>query len=126
VPEERVIEHPRAYLFRVAANVLSDWRAGQKTFHALPHEDPDSLPSADRTDDEYDRHRRQDQIRQCVAALPSHQRTALLMSAQHGMTYKQIAATLGVSERRIKRYIVKAYASLRRDLSGLVNEGCRP
>jgi RNA polymerase sigma factor (sigma-70 family) len=122
VPEERVIEHPRAYLFRVAANVLSDWRDGQKTFHALPHEDPDSLPSADRADDEYDRRRRQERIRQVVAALPVHQRTALLLSAQHGMTYREIAASLGVSERRVKRYIVKAYASLRRDLSGLVNE----
>ncbi len=35
------------------------------------------------------------------------------------MSYKQIAATLDVSERRVKRYIVKAYASLRRDLAGL-------
>jgi RNA polymerase sigma factor (sigma-70 family) len=126
LPEERVIEHPRAYLFRVAANVLSDWHAGQKAFHALPHEDPDSLPSSDRTDDEYDRRRRQEQIRRRVAALPVHQRTALLLSAQHGMTYSEIAATLGVSERRVKRYIVKAYASLRRDLAGLVVEGSRP
>jgi RNA polymerase sigma factor (sigma-70 family) len=125
VPEERVIEHPRAYLFRVAANVLSDWLAAQKSFYALPHEDPDSLPSADRSDDEYDRRRRQKRIREVVAALPVHQRAALLLSAQHGMTYREIAASLGVSERRVKRYIVKAYASLRRDLSGLVNEDRR-
>lgn len=126
LPEERVIEHPRAYLFRVAANVLSDWHAGQKSFHALPHEDPESLPSTDRTDDDYDRSRRQEQIRQVVAGLPVHQRTALLLSAQHGMTYKEIATTLDVSERSVKRYIVKAYATLRRELAGLMTDGSRP
>ncbi len=119
VPDERVIEHPRAYLFRVAANVVSDWRTGQKTLQTFPLEDPDSLPAAESTDGDYDRQKRQEQIRQVVASLPLHQRTALLLSTQHGMTYKQIAETLDVSERAVKRYIVKAYASLRRDLSEL-------
>ena len=119
VPDERVIEHPRAYLFRVAANVVSDWRAGQKTSQTLPLEDPDALPAPDCTDADYDRRRRQEQIRQVVAALPLHQRSALLLSTQHGMNYRQIAATLDVSERMVKRYIVKAYARLRRDLAGL-------
>lgn len=118
VPEETVIEHPRAYLFRVAANVVSDWRSGQKMCQT-PLEDPDSLPAAGNTDDDYDRQKRQEQIRQVVATLPVHQRTALLLSTQHGLTYKQIAETLDVSERAVKRYIVKAYASLRRDLSEL-------
>lgn len=119
VPDERVIEHPRAYLFRVAANVVNDWRAAQRNGQTLPLDDPDALPAADRTDDDFDRRARQAQIRQVVAALPVHQRTALLLSTQHGLTYKQIAATLDVSERRVKRYIVKAYARLRRDLAEL-------
>lgn len=117
VPDERVIEHPRAYLFRVAANVVSDWRTGQKTAQTLPIDDPDSLPSDDRTDDDYDRRERQTRIRRVVDTLPVHQRSALLLSTQHGLTYKQIAATLDVSERSVKRYIVKAYARLRRDLA---------
>ena len=40
LPEERVIEHPRAYLFRVAANVLSDWRAGRKPSTHCPTKTP--------------------------------------------------------------------------------------
>lgn len=125
VPDERVIEHPRAYLFRVAANVVSDWRSGQKTEQALPLDDPDALPAADSTDDDYARRERQVQIRKVVAALPLHQRTALLLSTQHGLTYKQIATTLDVSERMVKRYIVKAYARLRQELSELASERAR-
>lgn len=125
VPDERVIEHPRAYLFRVAANVVSDWRTGQKTRQTLALDDPDALPAVDSTDDEYARRERQAQIRKVVAALPVHQRTALLLSTQHGLTYKQIATTLDVSERMVKRYIVKAYARLRLDLAGLDAERTR-
>ncbi len=47
VPDERVIEHPRAYLFRVAANVVSDWRAGQKTSRRCRSRTLTSLPAAD-------------------------------------------------------------------------------
>ena len=119
VPDERVIEHPRAYLFRVAANVVSDWRSGQKAARTLPLEDPDSLPAEDDAEDDFDRRARQARIRQVVDALPAHQRAALLLSTQHGLTYRQIAATLDISERMVKRYIVKAFARLRRDLAEL-------
>jgi RNA polymerase sigma-70 factor (ECF subfamily) len=117
VPEDRVIDHPRAYLFRVAANVLNDWRAGQKIFENRAPEDPDNVPGPDDCDEEYDDQKRTDQIRHAINSLPTHYRAALLLSAQHGMTYREIASHMDVSERMVKRYIVKAYARLREQLS---------
>lgn len=117
VPDDRVIDHPRAYLFRVAANVVNDWRAGQKVFETRAPEDLDQVPAPDDCDADYDDRRRREQIRLAIDSLPAHYRASLLLSAQHGMTYREIAAYLDVSERMVKRYIVKAYARLREQLS---------
>ena len=123
VPEGRVIDHPRAYLFRVAANVVNDWRAGQKMFETRAPEDLDQVPDPHNNDQEYDDSKRKTLINQAIAALPMHYKAALLMSAQHGMTYREIASCLDVSERMVKRYIVKAYARLREELSELGSSG---
>lgn len=117
VPEDRVIEHPRAYLFRVAANVINDWRSGQKMFETRAPEELDGVPGPDNCDEEYDDRKRKDQIRRAVDLLPPHYRAALLLSAQHGMTYREVASHMDVSERMVKRYVVKAYARLREHLS---------
>jgi len=123
VPEGRVIDHPRAYLFRVAANVVNDWRAGQKVFETRAPEDLDQVPDPHNSDQEYDDSKRKALMNQAIAALPVHYRAALLLSAQHGMTYREIASHLDVSERMVKRYIVKAYARLREELSALGDDG---
>jgi RNA polymerase sigma-70 factor (ECF subfamily) len=117
VPEDRVIEHPRAYLFRVAANVINDWRAGQKMFETRAPEELDNVPGPDDCDEEYDDRKRKDRIRHAIDSLPPHYRAALLLSAQHGMTYREVASHMDVSERMVKRYIVKAYARLRERLA---------
>jgi RNA polymerase sigma factor (sigma-70 family) len=119
VPEDRVIDHPRAYLFRVAANVLNDWRSGQKIFETRAPEDLDQVPDPHDSGQEYDDSKRQAHIKQAIAALPTHYRAALLLGAHHGMTYREIASHMEVSERMVKRYIVKAFARLREELSAL-------
>ena len=117
VPEDRVIEHPRAYLFRVAANVVNDWRAGQKVFETWAPEDLDQVQGPEDCDADYDDRQREAQVKHAVELLPARCRAALLLSAQHGLTYREIAAHLEVSERMVKRYIVQAYARLRQQLS---------
>jgi RNA polymerase sigma-19 factor, ECF subfamily len=119
VPQDRVIEHPRAYLFRVAANVINDWRAGQKVFENWAPADMDQVPDPGDSIEDYDSRKRKEQIRQAIRSLPTHYRAALLLKAQHGMTYRETATHLHVSERMVKRYIVKAYARLREQLSAL-------
>lgn len=113
VPEDRVIEHPRAYLFRVAANVVNDWLAGQTMVETRSPDDLDKYPGPDNTDTEYVRRKRRAQVRQAIDALPMLYRATLLLKLHHGMSYKEIAGHLDVSERMVKRYIVKAYARLR-------------
>lgn len=122
IPEDRVVEHPRAYLFRVAANVIHDWRAGQRVLETRPPEELDRLAAPDDSAAEYERARRLERIERALNALPAHYRATLVLKTTHGMTYEEIAAHLGVSERMVKRYIVKAYARLR---DGLVADAPR-
>lgn len=119
IPEERVVEHPRAYLLRVAANVIADWRTGQKLYETRP---PEELDRPAETDDDgaendYDRQRSVERIERALAHLPAHYRSAVVLKTRHGMSYEEIAGHLGISERMVKRYIVKAYARLRDRLS---------
>lgn len=113
IPEDRVVEHPRAYVFRVAVNVINDWRAGQKMLETRPTEELDKFPDRHDTPLDYDRQKRLERVERALDALPAHYRSTIVLKTQHGMTYEQIAGHLGVSERMVKRYIVKAYARLR-------------
>lgn len=123
VPEHRAIDHPRAYLFRVAANVVNDWRAGQRLFETRDPEVLDQIPDYNNIVEDYDQKKRDLQIRNAIKSLPPLYRAALLLKVQHSMNYREIAAHLNVSERMVKRYIVKAYAKLREELSGLAQAG---
>lgn len=113
IPEDRVVEHPRAYLFRVAANVINDWRAGQKVLETRPTEELDRFAGPDDSADHYENLKRFERVERALNALPAHYRATIVLKTTHGMTYDEIAAHLGVSERMVKRYIVKAYARLR-------------
>lgn len=123
VPEDRVIDHPRAYLFRVAANVINDWRAGQKLVETRDPGALDEMPGPADSAADYDRRQQAEQVDRAIRSLPTLYRAALLLKSQHGMTYGEIAGHLGVSERMVKRYIVKAYARLRAELADLNSDG---
>jgi RNA polymerase sigma-70 factor (ECF subfamily) len=117
IPEERVVEHPRAYLLRVAANVIADWRAGQKPYETRPPEELDQPAETEDGAERYDRLRRLERVERALRTLPAHYRAAVVLKTRHGLSYGEIADHLGVSERMVKRYIVKAYARLRDKLS---------
>jgi RNA polymerase sigma-19 factor, ECF subfamily len=123
IPESRVVEHPRAYLFRVAANVINDWRAGQKMLETRPPEEFDRIAAPMDSAEDYEKAKLLERMECALNALPPHYRSTVVLKTAHGMSYEEIARHLGVSERMVKRYIVKAYARLRDRLSA--NALCR-
>jgi RNA polymerase sigma-70 factor (ECF subfamily) len=123
LPDDRMIEHPRAYLFRIAANVVNDWRAGQRLLETRTPEALDELPGPYDNIEDYDREQRAERVNQAISTLPPLYRATLLLKVRHGMTYGQIASHIQISERMVKRYIVKAYAHLRDQLSTLTDSG---
>jgi RNA polymerase sigma factor (sigma-70 family) len=111
-----VVNHPRAYVHRIAANVLAEWtvRAPQAKPHG-PEGLEDLLDPGDLTE-ELDTALRQQAVTAAVQQLPKLLRAALVLHCQEALTYPQIAVRLGASERMVKRYLKKAYAQLRVEL----------
>ncbi len=56
-------------------------------------------------------------MQEALAALPEHQRTALLLSRTEGMSYRDVAETLECSESAVKSLVFRATASMRKALA---------
>ena len=116
VKRPELIRAPREYLYRITMHVLAEWRGQQKRESSCRVPDSRELVVADVEGVGF----RVDQdgldVRRALETLPKAQAAALILRWYYGMTYKQIAAELEVTERMVKRYIVKGYAALRRAL----------
>ncbi len=108
-----LVRHPRAYMLRVAANVLQEWRLRGDRFVVTAPAELDTLPSHADPIRDIDGEARARQLNKALASLPPMYRAAVALRAQYGLSVAQVAIHLGVSERMVKRYIEKGYAALR-------------
>jgi RNA polymerase sigma-70 factor (ECF subfamily) len=65
-------------------------------------------------------------VRSAVAALSERQRMALLLAKFEGMSYQDIAATMGLSVQAIKSLLSRARVNLKEILTPYVEQGTRP
>ena len=116
--DDAVVEYPQSYLFRIATNVVNEWR--ERARNSLPHDDvwlsdlqiePEAEPESSVEHDLVNVH-----VRRAVSRLPPRQRQVLLLHIREDLTYKQIAAKLKLTPRVVRRDIARAYAELRADL----------
>ena len=113
VSDPDLIRYPRAYMLRVAANVLQEWRLRGDRFVVTAPAELDALPSNADPIRNIDGEARARQLNKALASLPPMYRAAVALRAQYGLSVAQVAIHLGVSERMVKRYIEKGYAILR-------------
>lgn len=111
VPRHQALDNPRAFLFRIARNLLIDHlrqQNGQPTAITLQEaaedlESPAPDPETAASDAQV-----LDSLREALGELPHHVRQALLWNRLEGLTQKEIAGRLGVSERMVGKYILRA------------------
>jgi RNA polymerase sigma-70 factor (ECF subfamily) len=109
--DQSVLENPRAYLYRVAANVATDCGVALKTGNERfePGVDLDSLDSAAPGPEAAIDARRH--LQRCLAALdelPAVYRHVFLLHRIDGLTQGEIAGALDIPKRTVERYIAKA------------------
>ena len=121
VPHADLIRQPDAYLFRIAANLVLEFRmrarkarvsfdseqasvAGENV--ALSECLDDSLAPAEQLIDTRS-------LERAIDSLPTKYRTALILQRRDGLTYAQIAVKLGVSPNMVKKYLASAIARCR-------------
>lgn len=118
--ERELIRNPEGYLRTVAGNLLREYAVLHKRAlksQELPELEADpafideQMPEA-----ELDRERHEAQLAAALDHLPPRWRAVLLMQHQHGLSYQDIARELGVSTHMVKKYVVKALASCRKEL----------
>lgn len=109
-PQNEALREPRAYLTTVAGRlVLNHWRrmsleaAWLETLAALPQRS--APPPEDRLIILQTLH----DIDAALDGLSPKARSAFLLSQLDGLTYVQIGARLGVTDRTVKRYMAHAF-----------------
>lgn len=117
VKKPDLIKQPQPYLYRVAVNVAEEWRL--RAQQALDH-GPEGLEDLAAYDDpahETETTERDQAVQEALSALPLACRTAVVLHVRDGLTYDEIAASLGVSHRVVKRNVARGYSVLRERLS---------
>lgn len=117
--DDVAVENPQGYLFRIAANVASEWRERARV--RRPHdqswlEDLQIRPE-EQPENETARTLVNEHVQAAVDTLPQRQRQVLLLHVNEGLTYKQIADRLGLTYRVVLRDLTRAYSRLRMQLS---------
>lgn len=111
-----LLDRPRAFLFRTAANLAIDTLRKRSTLSRYTQSviDLDIVASeAPGPEDRAEGVIALERFRAALNELPPHCRDALLLSRMDGLPYSEIAKRLGVSVRSVERYIVKALEHLR-------------
>lgn len=113
-----LVQDPQGYLFRVASNVVHEWR--QRGRVRLPHDDIEleefPLDGAEEPQSVCEEAASIARVRAAVDRLPKRQRELLWLHIKDEMTYKQIARERGLTYRVVLRDLTRAYASLREQL----------
>jgi RNA polymerase sigma factor (sigma-70 family) len=106
----RRVEHPSSYLLRTAVNLAINHneRAGQRLSTSLEECDLDSgLESPIDLEKQAIQRERLALYCQAVAELPVQCRRAFLLKKVYGLSQKDIAAYLGISENTVEKHIAK-------------------
>ncbi len=113
----QIVEHPQAYLFKMAANVAAEWSI--RSSNRLAHEPHwlASLVAEDRPDDALDCEVAQLELKRALNTLSPRERTILKLYFEAGLSQAEIAKRLGVSFRIVRRDFEKSYGKLRRELN---------
>jgi RNA polymerase sigma factor (sigma-70 family) len=121
-----IVEHPQAYLFKMAANVAAEWSIRSR--NRLPHEPHwlAALVAEDRPDDALDSEVAQLEIQRALGTLSPRERATLKLYFEEGLSQAEIARHLGISFRIVRRDFEKSYAKLRRELNltKVLHYGC--
>jgi RNA polymerase sigma-70 factor (ECF subfamily) len=121
-----------AFLFRIAGNLARNeirkssirrflsFGGGSGPDDPSPDAFLDRLegPEAARPDEAFRRAEEAARVQRAILALPERQRTALVLKRFEGMSQKEIAEAMGVSESAAESLVIRAMKALRRSLGG--------
>lgn len=115
--ENNTLHNPRAFIYRVAANLAIDYARQQQRTVALDDNEAQLLVDESAVPEQTVFDREQIELcEQALAELPPLTLKILVMSRFEGYTHKQIAAQLGISVSWVEKNIITALKHCKRSL----------
>jgi len=122
-----LIDHPQAYLFKVASNVAAEWAIRARNKRPHEHKWLMNLIERHQADSPLMLAQSREEVERALNKLSPHQREILKLFFADELSYAEIAARLGESLRSVRRQFEKSYARLRHDLDpellGVIRHG---
>jgi RNA polymerase sigma factor (sigma-70 family) len=120
VSEPELIRYPQAYLFRIASNLVTEWKTGEHrspvTFNSrLVGQSRDQVRDPAALDPSEALALRQ-KLEVTLCALPPLHAAILLLRKRDGLSLKEIAIELNLSVHTVKKYLAHAVATCRERL----------
>lgn len=116
---ERLRENPRAYIFTIATNLVTDLLRRRNSRQQDQHDSFDELefPSDEMTPTRaLDWEQSLAQLKEALMRLPELTRQIFLLSRFDELTYPEIARTLNISTRTVERHMSTAFTALQHSL----------
>lgn len=123
-PEKNRIENHRAFIFRIAANLVTDYERKNRVrerFSGLEEVEIDSFPQGDNFQPEQllSAQERLELMAHTVEGLPPRCRDVFVLRRVEGLSHAQIAKRLDISPRMVEKHLHKALVALQTVLDEL-------
>jgi RNA polymerase sigma-70 factor (ECF subfamily) len=116
-PNVTAIRQPQAYLYRIAANAVSEYimrrKAERITFNSHLADELAEHSADPQADEAAEQLESQQLFKQVLTELPTTHRAVLVLYAQEGLTPEEIGAKLGVNTHTVRKYLRQALARFR-------------
>jgi RNA polymerase sigma-70 factor (ECF subfamily) len=111
-----LIEHPQAYLYKMASNVAAEWSIRSR--RTRPHDSRwlASLVTGEEPARKVARGAAEEEVRRAIEMLGVRERKMLKLHYFDGLGLAEIADRLGATQRTVKRVLIKSYDKLRHEL----------
>jgi len=116
VQRKDLIRHPRAYLFRIARNLIHELYTGRR-LAADEDAEPDLLIADEPSPEELaNLAARREMVRRAVRELPEKCQAALALHLQEGLTHAEIGERMNLSRQMVQKYLAQGLAHCRKRL----------
>jgi RNA polymerase sigma-19 factor, ECF subfamily len=117
VEDAELVRQPHAYLFRIASNLVYEYRLRERndlvTYNSQAVDHFSEQPQHVSPEDLGDRLNVERQLEAVLSQLPPLQRAILIMRKRDGLSYVEIAQAMGISVHTVKKYLLRAVTQCR-------------
>ena len=111
------IENHRAYLYKMAKNILIDESRKNKNYSKVDYQETNfSIPKEEQPDEAFFRLKQYDELIQLVQKLPTRSRQAFTLHVIQGLSRKEIAQKMDINISTVEKHITNATLKIKQEL----------